>query len=165
MLLTGDNRTVAEADRRGSVGIADVRSDLLPADKVARAARSAAPATAMVGDGVNDAPALATADLGIAMGSAGSDTAIEVADVALMGDDPRKVAELIGARALDARVVRQNIAFSLGTKAIAAGFALVGLLPLWPAVLSDVGATLLVVVNGLRLMRSPFGATSDDRHA
>ncbi len=149
-LLTGDNRAVAETIAR-EVGIADVHAELLPQDKASVIARLG-PGTAMVGDGVNDAPALAAADLGIAMGSAGSATAIEVADVALMGDDPRKVAELIGLARWTRAVVRQNIAFALATKLVALGLLAAGSLPLWAAVASDVGASLIVVANGLRLI-------------
>ena len=150
VLLTGDNATVARAIAE-RVGIAEVRSGLLPQDKASALAGLGA-GTAMVGDGVNDAPALATADLGVAMGSAGSDTAIEVADVALMGDDPRAVAGLIGLARWTRTVVRQNIAFALGTKLIALGLLVAGSLPLWAAVASDVGASLVVVANGLRLV-------------
>ena len=151
VLLTGDNGATAAAVAR-AVGIDEVRSSLLPADK-SKAVAELGVGLAMVGDGVNDAPALAAADLGVAMGSAGSDTAIEVSDVAIMGDDPRKVAGLIGLARWSKSIVRQNIAFSLGTKLAAAGVLVAGALPLWGAVVADVGASLIVVGNGLRLIR------------
>jgi Cd2+/Zn2+-exporting ATPase len=154
VLLTGDHERSA-AVIAAEAGITDVRADLLPADKVAALAelqRRYGP-TAMIGDGVNDAPALATASLGIALGGAGSPAASETADVVLMGDDLHKVGELLVLARSTRRIVWQNIAFALATKAVAAVFALLGLLPLWLAVLTDVGATLLVVANGLRLLR------------
>ncbi len=151
LLLTGDNATTAAAVA-ARVGIDEVRASLLPQDKSA-AITAAGPDIAMVGDGVNDAPALAAASLGIAMGTAGSDTAIEAADVAIMGDDPRKVAGLIGLARWTKGIVRQNIAFSLGTKLAAAAVLAAGALPLWGAVVADVGASLIVVANGLRLVR------------
>ena len=158
VLLTGDNGMTASAVAQ-RVGIDQVRSSLLPQDK-AREISLLGAGLAMVGDGVNDAPALAAADLGIAMGSAGSDTAIEVADIAIMGDDPRKVAGLIGLARWTKAVVRQNIAFSLGTKLVAGGVLAAGFLPLWGAVVADVGASLIVVGNGLRLIRGrPSGAS------
>ena len=157
LMLTGDNQATAEAIA-AELGVTDVRAELLPEDKVAALGEFGA-GSAMVGDGVNDAPALASAELGIAMGSAGSDTAIEVADIALMGDEPRKVAGVIGLARWSRAVVRQNIAFSLATKAVAVGFLAAGALPLWAAVTTDVGASLLVVANGLRLLRgAPRGA-------
>ncbi|MGH2959944.1 MAG: heavy metal translocating P-type ATPase [Solirubrobacterales bacterium] len=156
VVLTGDNRVIANTIAE-EIGIADVRAELLPQDKVA-AIENLDGIVAMVGDGVNDAPALASAGVGIAMGSAGSATAIEVADVALMGDDPRKVAGLIGLARWTRSVVRQNIAFSLGTKLAAVAFLAAGALPLWAAVATDVGASLIVVANSLRLVESrPFG--------
>ena len=151
VLLTGDSETTATAVA-ARAGIVDVRAGLLPDGKV-EALRALGEGVAMVGDGVNDAPALAAAGIGIAMGSAGSDTAIEVADVAIMGDDPRKVAGLIGLARWTKRIVRQNVAFSLGTKLVAVALLAVGLLPLWGAVVADVGASLVVVANGLRLVR------------
>ena len=157
VLLTGDNGTTAAAVAE-RVGIDDVRASLLPQDKSAAIAELG-PGFAMVGDGVNDAPALAAASLGIAMGSAGSDTAIEVADVAIMGDDPRKVAGLIGLARWTKGIVRQNIAFSLGTKLLAAVILAAGALPLWGAVVADVGASLIVVANGLRLVRGRPGGS------
>ncbi len=157
VLLTGDNEKTATAIAT-AVGIDDVRASLLPQDKSAAIAELGAD-VAMVGDGVNDAPALAASSIGFAMGSAGSDTAIEVADVAIMGDDPRKVAGLIGLARWTKSVVRQNIAFSLGTKVIAAGILAAGALPLWGAVVADVGASLIVVGNGLRLIRGCPGGS------
>ena len=157
VLLTGDNGTTAAAVA-ARVGIDEIRASLLPQDKSAAIA-TLGPGLAMVGDGVNDAPALAAASLGVAMGSAGSDTAIEVADVAIMGDDPRKVAGLIGLARWTKGIVRQNIAFSLGTKLAAAAILAAGALPLWGAVVADVGASLIVVGNGLRLIRGrPAGS-------
>lgn len=157
VMLTGDNQ--ATADRIAALlGVSDVRAGLMPAEK-ATAIAELPGIVAMVGDGINDTPALATAALGVAMGSAGSDAAIQVADVALMGDDPRKVAGLIALARWTQSIVRQNIAFSLGTKVIAAGFLLFGALPLWAAVGVDVGASLVVVANGLRLVRQyPIGS-------
>ena len=157
VLLTGDNGSTARAVA-GQVGIDEVRASLLPQQKV-EAIGKLGDGLAMVGDGVNDAPALAAASLGIAMGSAGSDTAIEVADVAILGDDLRKVAGLVGLARWTKAIVRQNIGFSLGTKLLAAGVLAAGALPLWGAVVADVGASLIVVGNGLRLIRSrPSGA-------
>lgn len=155
LMLTGDNEATAAAIAR-SAGIHVVRAGLLPHDKAAEVDRH--DGIAMVGDGVNDAPALATADLGIAMGSAGSDTAIEVADIAVMGDDPAKVSGLIGLARWTRSVVRQNVAFSLASKLAAAAVLAAGALPLWGAVAADVGASLVVVANGLRLVRGrPLG--------
>ena len=156
-MVSGDNAAAAAAVA-GAIGIDEVRADALPADK-ARVVGELGDDVAMVGDGVNDAPALASAALGVAMGSAGSDTAIEVADVALMGDDPRKVAGLIGLARWTRATVRANIAFALGTKLAAAVLLAFGMLPLWAAVASDVGASLVVVLWGLRvLVAAPRGS-------
>ena len=160
VLLTGDNEATARAVA-SNVGIEDVRAGLLPQDKVS-VVGALGEGVAMVGDGVNDAPALAAASIGIAMGSAGSDTAIEVADVAILGDDLRKVAGLVGLARWTRSVVRQNIAFSLLTKAVAVVLLAIGLLPLWGAVVADVGASLVVIGNGLRPIRgAPLGALRD----
>ncbi len=161
VMLTGDNAVTAAAVAEAT-GVDQVRAGLLPQDK-AEAVAAMGRDVAMLGDGVNDAPALAKSSLGVAMGSAGSDTAIEVADVAIMGDDPRKLAGLIGLGRWTRTVVRQNIAFSLGSKLVAAGVLAAGALPLWGAVAADVGASLIVVGNGLRLVHGrPRGATRDD---
>lgn len=157
VLLTGDNAVTAAATA-SAVDIDDVRAGLLPQHK-AEVIATLGDGVAMLGDGVNDAPALATSGLGVAMGSAGSDTAIEVADVAIMGDDPRKLAGLIGLARWTRSVVRQNIVFSLATKLIAVLILLAGALPLWGAVVADVGASLIVVSNGLRLVKGrPWGS-------
>ena len=154
-LLSGDHgaavQTVGDA-----IGVDRVHGDLLPADKVSRIEemeREFGPVV-MVGDGVNDAPALARASLGIAMGTGGSPTAIEAADIAIIGDNLQSVAATVVLARWSRRLVQQNIGFALGTKIVAAVLALSGLLALWMAVLVDVGATLLVVTNGMRLLSS-----------
>jgi Zn2+/Cd2+-exporting ATPase len=151
-MLTGDNQRTAEAIA-GRLGITEWRADLLPEDKVASVERLQARwgATAMVGDGVNDAPALASARVGIAMGR-GTDAALETADVALMGDDLRRIPETVRLGRATRRVVRQNIAVSLLVKAAVLALALAGHGSLWAAVAADMGASLLVVANGLRLL-------------
>ncbi|MDP2316969.1 MAG: heavy metal translocating P-type ATPase [Pseudomonadota bacterium] len=156
VVLTGDNRATAEAVAR-AVGVDDVRAELLPADKVreVEALERRYGAVAMVGDGVNDAPALARASFGIAMGAAGSDVAIETADVALMGDDLAKIAWLVRHSRRTLRVIRANAAFALGIKAIFVVLTFAGVASLWGAIAADMGASLLVVFNALRLLRSP----------
>lgn len=154
VMLSGDNqRTVDHI--AGQVGIDEARGDLLPDDKVAAVTqlREQHQFVAMVGDGVNDAPAMATASLGIAMGAAGTDAAIETADVALMQDDLGRIAEAIRLGQRTLRTIRVNITFSLGLKALFLGLALAGHTSLWLAIVADTGATLLVVANSLRLLR------------
>lgn len=154
-MLTGDNQPTAESIAR-ILQIRDVRAELLPEDKVAvieELARTDAP-VAMVGDGVNDAPAMARADLGIAMGAAGSDAAIETADIALMSDDLSKIPWLVSHSRRTVSVIRQNIAFSLLVKAAFVLLAFAGRATLWSAIAADIGASLLVVFNGLRLLRA-----------
>jgi Cd2+/Zn2+-exporting ATPase len=153
-MLTGDNRETARAVA-AAVGIGEVRAELLPADKLAAVEELVARhgAVAMVGDGVNDAPALARSSLGIAMGAAGSDAAIETADVALMADDLTKLPWLVRHSRRTLRTIRTNIAFALGVKAAVFALALVGAASLWLAIAADMGASLLVIANGLRLLR------------
>lgn len=153
VMLTGDNKPTAEAIAK-TLGIHDVRAELLPPDKVSVVedlARTDAP-VAMVGDGVNDAPAMARADLGIAMGAAGSDAAIETADIALMSDDLSKIPWLISHSRRTLSIIRQNIGFSLIVKAAFVILAFAGRATLWSAIAADIGASLLVVFNGLRLL-------------
>jgi len=154
IMLTGDNQAVA--NRVGAeLGVSDIRAGLLPADKQAAVAelRQQGEKVAVVGDGVNDAPALASADLGIAMGAAGSHVALETADVVLMSDDLGQVAETISRSRRTVRIVKQNITFALGIKAVFLVLAVVGKATLWMAVAADMGASLAVILNGLRALR------------
>jgi Cd2+/Zn2+-exporting ATPase len=153
-MLTGDNRATAQAVA-AIAGIDDVRAELLPEDKLAAVdeLRVSHGTVAMVGDGINDAPALARADLGIAMGAAGTDVALETADVALMDDDLRKVPELIGLSRSTAVVLTQNISFAICVKVAFLALAIAGKATLWMAVFADMGASLLVVGNALRMLR------------
>jgi Zn2+/Cd2+-exporting ATPase len=154
VLLTGDHEPAARA-LAASIGIDDVRADLLPEHKLDAVGelRARHGALAMVGDGVNDAPALAAADVGIAMGVAGSDAALETADVALMADELAKIPYVLRLSRATARNIRVNIAFSLALKAIFLVMALAGAATLWMAVVADTGASLIVIANALRLLR------------
>ena len=153
VMLTGDNRVTAEAIAR-EVGIDEVHAELLPEDKVKKIEELVGRygTVAMVGDGVNDAPALARATLGIAMGAIGSDAAIETADIALMTDDVSKLPWLVRHAQRTLRIIRQNITFSLAIKAVFFILTFLGLASLWGAIAADIGASLLVVLNGLRLL-------------
>ncbi|MGL4612954.1 MAG: heavy metal translocating P-type ATPase [Shewanella sp.] len=153
VMLTGDNSYTAEAIAR-EVGVDEARGNLLPEDKLAAVnVLSQKGAVGMVGDGINDAPALARADIGFAMGAMGTDTAIETADVALMDDDLRKIPNFIRLSRRTHDILIQNIVFALGIKALFLSLTLLGLGTMWMAVFADVGASLLVVGNGLRLLR------------
>ncbi|NJD33444.1 MAG: heavy metal translocating P-type ATPase [Betaproteobacteria bacterium] len=158
VMLTGDNSHTAESIAR-QVGIDESRGNLLPADKLAaiESLHSNGQLVGMVGDGINDAPALARADIGFAMGAAGTDTAIETADVALMDDDLRKLPAFIRLSRRTASVLTQNIVLALGIKAIFIGLAVAGQATMWMAVFADMGASLIVVFNGLRLLDRPRG--------
>ncbi|MEK7948347.1 heavy metal translocating P-type ATPase [Pigmentiphaga sp. YJ18] len=155
VILSGDNAATVRAVA-AELGIEDARGNLLPDDKLAavEALGQTAP-VGMVGDGVNDAPALARADIGFAMGAAGTDTAIETADVALMQDDLRKLPEFIRLSQGTSRVLWQNIVFALAIKLVFFVLTFAGEATLWMAVFADAGASLLVVFNGLRLLRQP----------
>lgn len=154
VMLSGDNQRTADSIAK-LVGIDEARGDLLPEGKVeaVKALRAKHGSVGMVGDGVNDAPAMATATLGIAMGGAGTDAAIETADITLMTDDLGKIAETIrlGKRTLG--IIRFNIGFALTLKALFLVLTLLGHASLWLAIMADTGATLLVVANALRLLR------------
>lgn len=154
VMLTGDNRPTAEAIA-SQAGVSVVMAELLPQDKVAAVKALVAKhhSVAMIGDGINDAPAMARATLGIAMGAAGSDAAIETADVALMSDDLAKVPWLIRHSRRTMRIIRQNIVLSLGVKALFVLLTLFGHASLWAAIASDMGVSLAVIANALRLLR------------
>ncbi|MFY3790283.1 heavy metal translocating P-type ATPase [Ureibacillus sp. MALMAid1270] len=154
IMLTGDNKGTANAI--GShVGVSEIQAELMPEDKLnyIKQSRSEFGNVAMVGDGVNDAPALAASTVGIAMGGAGTDTALETADVALMGDDLRKLPFTVKLSRKALNIIKANITFAIGIKLLALLLVVPGWLTLWIAILSDMGATLLVSLNSMRLMR------------
>ncbi len=154
VMLTGDNEQTAQAIGT-TAGVKRVQSELLPQDKldVIRNLMKNNHKVAMVGDGVNDAPALANATVGIAMGGAGTDTALETADVALMADDLKKLPFTVQLSRKTLRIIKQNIVFSIGIKLLALLLVIPGWLTLWIAIFADMGATLLVTLNGLRLLK------------
>ena len=156
-MLTGDRADVAEAVG-GRLGIDEVRAQLLPQDKVAEVERLLAAEKddgrlAFVGDGINDAPVLTRADVGIAMGAMGSDAAIEAADVVLMDDRPSKIAQAMRVARKTMRIVWQNIVFALGVKILILLLAAVGVANMWLAVFGDVGVAMIAILNAMRCMR------------
>ena len=154
VMLTGDNeRTAAAIGKR--VGVSDIRADLLPEDKLnfIKELRRKYQSVAMVGDGVNDAPALAASTVGVAMGGAGTDTALETADIALMSDDLSKLPYTIKLSRRALMIIKQNITFSLAIKLLALLLVVPGWLTLWIAIFADMGATLIVTLNSLRLLK------------
>jgi len=154
VLISGDNHKTVELIAR-AVGIDEFHSELLPEDKVRLVSelKTKFGGIAMVGDGINDAPALAAATVGIAMGAMGSDAAIETADIALMSDDLSKIPWLIRHSRKTMAVIRQNVVFALLVKALFICMAAAGIATLWEAIAADMGASLLVIFNGLRLRR------------
>ena len=155
-MLTGDARAVAE-QVASDLGIDQVFSELLPADKVAQVeklleARSGKGKLAFVGDGINDAPVLSRADIGIAMGAMGSDAAIEAADIVLMDDDPRKIAKAIQISRKCLGIVYQNIVMALGVKSACLILGAVGIANMYLAIFADVGVMVLAVLNAIRCL-------------
>jgi Cd2+/Zn2+-exporting ATPase len=163
IMLTGDNRPTAEAVARG-IGIDEVRAELLPEDKVSaiEALVGIYERVAMIGDGVNDAPALARATIGIAMGAAGTDAAIETADIALMSDDLSLLPWLIHHSRRTLSIIRQNIGFSLAVKLLFVVLTFAGYSTLWGAIAADMGASLIVIFNGLRLLNGRDRILNDE---
>ena len=164
VMLTGDREEVAR-DVAGRLGLDAYHAALLPADKVSYleqllASKPAGRSLAFVGDGINDAPVLKRADVGIAMGGLGSDAAIEAADVVLMDDKPTKIATAVAIARRTLRIARQNIWFAIVVKAAILGLATVGLGTMWLAVFADVGVTVLAVLNAMRALRIPPAAHS-----
>ena len=155
VMLTGDNQVTA-GTIAAQAGVEEVQGNLLPQDKLAaiEALQARHGLTAMVGDGINDAPALARADIGIAMGAAGTDTAMEAADVVIMNDDLRRIPELMRLSRRTRAVLWQNIALALGIKLVFLWLALFNGASMWMAVFADMGASLIVVFNGLRMLRA-----------
>lgn len=158
VMLTGDRREAAEAVGK-ELGIDEVRYELLPADKVAHverllAAESDKAKLAFVGDGINDAPVLTRSDIGIAMGSMGSDAAIEAADIVLMDDDVRKIAAVVRISRKTLRIVKQNIVFALAVKALVLVLGATGYANMWAAVFADVGVSVLAILNAMRTLQN-----------
>lgn len=157
VMLTGDSREVAEKIG-AELGMDEIRSELLPQDKVSEVERllsnkrSANDALAFVGDGINDAPVLSRADIGIAMGAMGSDAAIEAADVVLMDDDPYKIATAIRISSKCLRIVKENIWFAIGVKALVLILGALGFANMWAAIFADVGVAVLAILNAIRCM-------------
>ena len=158
VMLTGDTRAVGE-DVAARLGLDEVHTQLLPAGKVERVEALLKEKTgrgklAFVGDGINDAPVLSRADLGIAMGGLGSDAAIEAADIVLMDDKPSKIAAAIRISKQTLRIVRQNIVFALGVKLLVLALGALGMANMWEAVFADVGVSVIAILNAMRALRA-----------
>lgn len=157
VMLTGDAKAVGESVAK-ALGVDEVHAELLPADKVDQVEalltqKSPKGTLAFVGDGINDAPVLSRADVGIVMGGMGSDAAIEAADIVLMDDKPSKIAEAVEISRKTLRIVRQNIVFALAVKALVLLLGAAGLANMWEAVFADVGVSVLAILNAMRAMR------------
>ena len=156
VMLTGDKQEVGEAVA-AKLGLDEVHAELLPGDKVAKveellAGMKGRDKLAFVGDGINDAPVLSRADIGIAMGSMGSDAAIEAADIVLMDDDPAKIADVVRISRKTMSIVKQNILFALGVKAIVLLMGAFGIATMWEAVFADVGVSVIAILNAMRVL-------------
>ncbi|MDY5382907.1 MAG: HAD-IC family P-type ATPase, partial [Megasphaera elsdenii] len=166
VMLTGDTRRTAENIAK-DVGVDQVYSELLPADKVNKveqllARKGEKEKLAFVGDGINDAPVLTRADIGIAMGAMGSDAAIEAADVVLMDDDPLQIANAILLSRKCLRIVYENIVFALGIKFLCLGLGAVGIANMWFAIFADVGVMILAILNAIRALYPPSVSIKED---
>lgn len=155
-MLTGDMKKVAD-QTAAELGISEVYSELLPGDKVAKveellAKKSEKEKLAFVGDGINDAPVLSRADIGIAMGALGSDAAIEAADIVLMDDDPLKISKAINISRKCIRIVYENIYFAIGIKILCLVLGALGIANMWMAIFADVGVMILAVLNAIRTL-------------
>ena len=159
VMLTGDREETGKAVAE-EIGLDEVYGGLLPADKVTRVEKlleekPEGTTLGFVGDGINDAPVLSRADVGIAMGGLGSDAAIEAADIVLMDDKPSKIAHAIAIARRTLAIVRQNIAFALGVKALVLVLSALGMANLWEAVFADVGVSVIAILNAMRCLRQP----------
>ena len=157
VMLTGDREETGKAVAE-RLGLDEVHAQLLPGDKVARVETLLGEMTgkeklAFVGDGINDAPVLSRADIGIAMGSMGSDAAIEAADVVLMDDDPAKIADAVRISRKTMAIVKQNIVFALGVKALVLILGAFGAANMWAAVFADVGVSVIAILNAMRALK------------
>ena len=155
-MLTGDRKNVADAVA-SELGIKEVYSELLPADKVTKveellANKEEKDKLAFVGDGINDAPVLSRADIGIAMGALGSDAAIEAADIVLMDDDPLKISKAIKIAKKCIRIVYENIYFAIGIKVLCLILGALGIANMWMAIFADVGVMVIAVLNAIRTL-------------
>ena len=155
VMLTGDKKQIGELVGK-QLGIDDIYTELLPGDKVEHLEsiiQKAEGKVAYVGDGINDAPVLARADIGVAMGALGSDAAIEAADVVLMDDNPRGISRVIRIAKKTVKIVKQNIVFALAVKVAILILCAVGVASMWAAVFADVGVSFIAILNALRAMR------------